>query len=87
MPAPAQPTPVHPPTLPPAWSDASPVDLHVASSARALMATRNSRTSGRHLRRLPPHSKHVAFVIDSGCTHHIHPCLSDLRNTVSCGTS
>eukprot|EP00965_Chrysotila_dentata_P131322 4341406-Pleurochrysis_carterae.AAC.1 len=51
------------------------------------MATRNARTSGRHLRNLPPNTKHIAFVIDSGCTHHIHPCLSDLRNAIPCGTS
>eukprot|EP00965_Chrysotila_dentata_P101397 3347346-Pleurochrysis_carterae.AAC.1 len=54
-----------PPTPPPTWPDASPIDLHVSTSARALMTTRNARTSGRHLHNFPPHSKHIAFVIDS----------------------
>eukprot|EP00965_Chrysotila_dentata_P040824 1353137-Pleurochrysis_carterae.AAC.1 len=69
-------------THPSNWPDASPVDLLVASSARALMTTRNARTAGHHSRHLPPRSKHIAFVIDSGCTHHIHPCETDLLNAV-----
>eukprot|EP00965_Chrysotila_dentata_P130723 4322004-Pleurochrysis_carterae.AAC.1 len=30
---------------------------------------------------------HLGFVLDSGCTHHIHPRLADLTNVVSCRTS
>eukprot|EP00965_Chrysotila_dentata_P103646 3421156-Pleurochrysis_carterae.AAC.1 len=51
------------------------------------MTTRSARAAGHHSRNLPPHSKHIAFVIDSGCTHHIHPCEADLLNAVPCGTS
>eukprot|EP00965_Chrysotila_dentata_P178343 5890047-Pleurochrysis_carterae.AAC.1 len=51
------------------------------------MATRSARAANRHSRRLPPRSKHIAFVIDSGCTHHIHPCMADLINAIPCGTS
>eukprot|EP00965_Chrysotila_dentata_P065816 2180191-Pleurochrysis_carterae.AAC.1 len=51
----------------------NPVDLHIASSPRALIATRSVRHSDRHARGLRSHGKHIGFVVDSGCTYHMHP--------------
>eukprot|EP00965_Chrysotila_dentata_P194036 6176112-Pleurochrysis_carterae.AAC.1 len=58
-----------------------PVNLRIASSARALIATRSVRLSDRHARGLRSYGKHIGFVVDSGCTYHIHPELRDLINT------
>eukprot|EP00965_Chrysotila_dentata_P094898 3138736-Pleurochrysis_carterae.AAC.1 len=48
-------------------------------SARALLAGRERRTASRHAR--SSGRKGVTFVVDSGCTWHIHPHASDLVNT------
>eukprot|EP00965_Chrysotila_dentata_P156631 5175061-Pleurochrysis_carterae.AAC.1 len=54
------------------------VDLHISSSPRALVATRTARLSDRHSRNLRKQGRHIGFVVDSGCTYHIHPHLQDL---------
>eukprot|EP00965_Chrysotila_dentata_P134245 4439456-Pleurochrysis_carterae.AAC.1 len=61
-----------------------PVDLNIASNARALHATRSRRHSDRHARGLRTQGKHIGFVVGSGCTYHIHPDVHDLINVRSC---
>eukprot|EP00965_Chrysotila_dentata_P139622 4616330-Pleurochrysis_carterae.AAC.1 len=61
-----------------------PIDLNIASNARALHATRSRRHSDRHARGLRNQGKHIGFVVDSGCTYHIHPDVHDLINICSC---
>eukprot|EP00965_Chrysotila_dentata_P001455 47686-Pleurochrysis_carterae.AAC.1 len=63
------------------------VDPCIASSARALTVTRSARLSDRHVRGLRIRGKHIGFVVDSGCTFHIHPHLQDLINTRPCTES
>eukprot|EP00965_Chrysotila_dentata_P120076 3971940-Pleurochrysis_carterae.AAC.1 len=55
-----------------------PIDLNIASNARALHATRSRRHSDRHARGLRNQGKHIGFVVDSGCTYHIHPTCTIL---------
>eukprot|EP00965_Chrysotila_dentata_P034756 1156730-Pleurochrysis_carterae.AAC.1 len=60
------------------------VELNIASNARALHATRSKRHSDQHVRGLQNKGKHIGFVVDSGCTYHIHPNVHDLINIRSC---
>eukprot|EP00965_Chrysotila_dentata_P150968 4988672-Pleurochrysis_carterae.AAC.1 len=53
-------------------------DLHIASNPRALVATCTARHSDRHARNLRNQGRHIGFVVDSGCTYHIHPHVNDL---------
>eukprot|EP00965_Chrysotila_dentata_P039396 1309822-Pleurochrysis_carterae.AAC.1 len=59
-------------------------DLHIASNPRALIATRSACLSDRHARNLRQQGKHIGFVVDSGCTYHIHPHVDDLINLRPC---
>eukprot|EP00965_Chrysotila_dentata_P080224 2646966-Pleurochrysis_carterae.AAC.1 len=59
-------------------------DLHIASNPRALIATRSARLSDRHARNMRQQGKHIGFVVDSGCTYHIHPHVGDLVNLRPC---
>eukprot|EP00965_Chrysotila_dentata_P049351 1635436-Pleurochrysis_carterae.AAC.1 len=43
-----------------------------ASHARVLLATHSKRHSGRHGRRLPNGARSVGFIVDSGCSWHVH---------------
>eukprot|EP00965_Chrysotila_dentata_P112290 3712333-Pleurochrysis_carterae.AAC.1 len=52
-----------------------------ATSARALLAGRERRNASRHAR--GSGHKGVTFVVDSGCTWHIHLQACDLVNTRS----
>eukprot|EP00965_Chrysotila_dentata_P177698 5869820-Pleurochrysis_carterae.AAC.1 len=63
------------------------VDLCIASNPRALTVTRSARLSDWHTRSLRSHGKHIGFVVDSGCTFHIHPHLRDLINVQPCTES
>eukprot|EP00965_Chrysotila_dentata_P034158 1136962-Pleurochrysis_carterae.AAC.1 len=63
------------------------IDLHIASNARALVATRPARLSDKHTRGLRATGKHIGFVVDSGCTYHIHPHVQDLINLKPCSKS
>eukprot|EP00965_Chrysotila_dentata_P098177 3246250-Pleurochrysis_carterae.AAC.1 len=47
-----------------------------AASARALLASRERRIAGRHAR--GSGRKGITFVVDSGCTWHVHPHARDL---------
>eukprot|EP00965_Chrysotila_dentata_P127276 4208942-Pleurochrysis_carterae.AAC.1 len=60
------------------------VDLRITSNPRVLIATRAGRHSDRHARGLRTHGKHIGFVVDSGCTYHIHSDLRDLIHVRSC---
>eukprot|EP00965_Chrysotila_dentata_P016454 544864-Pleurochrysis_carterae.AAC.1 len=42
------------------------------------------RNAPRRSRRLPCGQRSVGFVVDSGCTWHIHPHMSDLVNVKAC---
>eukprot|EP00965_Chrysotila_dentata_P035452 1179394-Pleurochrysis_carterae.AAC.1 len=59
--------------------------LHFRS--RSLLASRNARLNDRHVRGMPNSDRHVGFVVDSGCTYHIHPDVRDLINVRSCKES
>eukprot|EP00965_Chrysotila_dentata_P021358 707033-Pleurochrysis_carterae.AAC.1 len=64
-----------------ASSEPSPLRARVAvrgpaASARALLVGRKRRNASRHARGTG--RKGTTFVVDSGCTWHIHPHASDL---------
>eukprot|EP00965_Chrysotila_dentata_P136442 4511888-Pleurochrysis_carterae.AAC.1 len=55
-----------------------------ATCARAMAATRVRRNAARRSRHLRNGQRLISFVVDSGCTWHIHPHLSDLVNVRAC---
>eukprot|EP00965_Chrysotila_dentata_P250825 6209667-Pleurochrysis_carterae.AAC.2 len=55
-----------------------------STCAKALLASRLRRCSPRHKHELTPGQSSVVFVVDSGCTWHIHPHMSDLVNPKPC---
>eukprot|EP00965_Chrysotila_dentata_P153772 5083419-Pleurochrysis_carterae.AAC.7 len=83
------PTPAQPPTahVLPAGTTAArgtSVDLRTAAHPRVLLFTRAARHSNRHARGLSKQERHIGFVVDSGCTYHMHPNVRDLVNVRSC---
>eukprot|EP00965_Chrysotila_dentata_P011095 360488-Pleurochrysis_carterae.AAC.1 len=56
----------------------------IATPARVLIATRPRRNSPRHDRPLRNGARSIGFVVDSGCTWHIHPHITDLMNVRPC---
>eukprot|EP00965_Chrysotila_dentata_P000536 17293-Pleurochrysis_carterae.AAC.1 len=49
-----------------------------------MLASSPRRNAPRRSRRLPGGERSVGFVVDSGCTWHIHPSGSELVNVNSC---
>eukprot|EP00965_Chrysotila_dentata_P136506 4514186-Pleurochrysis_carterae.AAC.1 len=47
--------------------------LSIATHSYALVASRSRRNAPRRSRRLRDGRRGVGFVVDSGCTWHIHP--------------
>eukprot|EP00965_Chrysotila_dentata_P108556 3586125-Pleurochrysis_carterae.AAC.1 len=56
----------------------APVARGPSSHARALLASRPKRLASAHARNTG--RKGVSFVVDSGCTWHVHPYAEDLVN-------
>eukprot|EP00965_Chrysotila_dentata_P167486 5530846-Pleurochrysis_carterae.AAC.1 len=56
----------------------------LATSARVMLASDARRIAPRRSRRLPCGKRSIGFVVDSGCTWHIHPHMSDLVNVKTC---
>eukprot|EP00965_Chrysotila_dentata_P072119 2382864-Pleurochrysis_carterae.AAC.2 len=52
--------------------------------ARALYASHRRRHSGKHQRGLAPGLRSVGFIVDSGCSWHVHPYAEDLIETRPC---
>eukprot|EP00965_Chrysotila_dentata_P051788 1718939-Pleurochrysis_carterae.AAC.1 len=71
---------------PPTWNAAvtATTSARIATSARAMLATSARRNALRRSRNLRDGQRSVGFIVDSGCTWHIHPHISDLVNIRAC---
>eukprot|EP00965_Chrysotila_dentata_P019943 660400-Pleurochrysis_carterae.AAC.1 len=49
-----------------------------------MLATSARRNAARRSRNLRDGQRSVGFIVDSGCTWHIHPHISDLVNVRAC---
>eukprot|EP00965_Chrysotila_dentata_P118613 3921815-Pleurochrysis_carterae.AAC.3 len=56
----------------------------MATPVRAMLATSARRNAARYSRHLRNGQRSIGFVVDSGCTWHIHPYLSDLVHVCAC---
>eukprot|EP00965_Chrysotila_dentata_P160403 5296135-Pleurochrysis_carterae.AAC.1 len=69
--------------MPPSGTEAGAATLPTTlppptTCARALFASRHRRNSSSRARRLAHGLACITFVVDSGCTWHIHPRREDL---------
>eukprot|EP00965_Chrysotila_dentata_P054078 1794633-Pleurochrysis_carterae.AAC.1 len=55
-----------------------------STPARVMFASRRRRNSSSHSRHLDSGLSSICFVVDSGCTWHIHPHRDDLINIRPC---
>eukprot|EP00965_Chrysotila_dentata_P159059 5254637-Pleurochrysis_carterae.AAC.1 len=60
------------------------VSAPIETPARIMIASRPRRNSPRHGRLLRNGARSIGFVVDSGCTRHIHPHITDLVNVRPC---
>eukprot|EP00965_Chrysotila_dentata_P144586 4775759-Pleurochrysis_carterae.AAC.1 len=60
------------------------VSAPIATCSHALIASSARRTAPRRSRHLRDGRRSVGFIVDSGCTWHIHPHASDLVNVKPC---
>eukprot|EP00965_Chrysotila_dentata_P034029 1133100-Pleurochrysis_carterae.AAC.1 len=84
MPEPVEPAACRVPTHAPRPIRHDRMSAPIATPARIMIASRPRRNSPRHGRTLRNGARSIGFVVDSGCTRHIHLHVSDLVNVRPC---
>eukprot|EP00965_Chrysotila_dentata_P147127 4858236-Pleurochrysis_carterae.AAC.1 len=83
-PASRQPEPSHRGTPESTHRRKEPCPKSLIAHAQALYASHRKLHSGKHDRTLSPGMRSVGFIVDSGCSWHVHPHAEDLVETRPC---
>eukprot|EP00965_Chrysotila_dentata_P148100 4888802-Pleurochrysis_carterae.AAC.1 len=76
--------PTHPEATLTTSQRVEPCPRTLCTYAPALLASHAKRHSGKHGRGLSPNCRSVGFIVDSGCSWHVHPHAEDLTNARPC---